>query len=154
LAVTNLAEKKHTAEEARGRLKLLREEVEVEIATAKNALEAERARSARAIAMIPVESLRAEVGVSQPRLEQTLVVAPIKGRILKLLRRAGEHTGASPVLQMGDTQAMVVIAEVPQTDVHLVRPGQKVKVSSPALMTPIDGEVETIGALIYRNNVF
>lgn len=153
-ASTNLVVKTQAVAEAEAKLKLLKEEVEVGVLSAESVLKADRAKTAKAIAAIPVESLRAEVEASKAKLEQTIVRAPIAGQVLKILIRPGERTGSSPLLEMGDTQAMYAVAEVHQSDIHLVKAGQKVQLTSPALGAPIPGEVEQVGVLIYRNNVF
>ena len=58
-----------------------------------------------------------------------------------------------PILKLGDTRAMYAVAEVYETDVGLVRPGQRAKVTSPALSQPLMGTVERVGRMIYKNDV-
>jgi HlyD family secretion protein len=48
---------------------------------------------------------------------------------------------------------MYVVAEVYETDISLIKPGQKAMITSPALPTPVMGVVAKIGKLIYKNNL-
>ena len=54
---------------------------------------------------------------------------------------------------MGDTANMYVIAEVHESDVAVVRVGQRATITSEALAQPVQGVVEEIGYLIYKNDV-
>jgi len=48
---------------------------------------------------------------------------------------------------------MYVVAEVHETDVRFVRTGQLAKVASPALAEVLEGVVEHVGRLIFKNDV-
>lgn len=48
---------------------------------------------------------------------------------------------------------MYAVAEVYQSDIHKVRPGQKVKVSSDSLPGELQGTVDWLGMQIQRQNV-
>jgi len=93
------------------------------------------------------------VEVARALLEQTVVRAPIRGRILRLLVREGERTGNRPVLRLGDTDTMVAMAEVHASEVRLVHEGQRARFTSSALEKPLDGVVEEIGVIIHMNQV-
>lgn len=54
---------------------------------------------------------------------------------------------------MGDTSIMYAVAEVYETDIGSVRIGQRARVSSPVLHQPLDGVVEKIGNLIFKNDI-
>ncbi|AFY28505.1 HlyD family efflux transporter periplasmic adaptor subunit [Cyanobium gracile] len=82
--------------------------------------------------------------------EDSLVRAPISGRILSVLRRPGEALDSEGLVQMGRTEAMQVVAEVYQSDVARVRLGALVAVTSPALSQPLQGRVSRIGTLVKR----
>lgn len=102
---------------------------------------------------IALESLKRRIEVIQAKLEQAIVYAPANGCILRILIRAGEKLEGLPILKMGDTRHMYAIAEVYETDIRFVKPGQKAVISSMALVTPIKGSVEHIGLLIFKNKV-
>ena len=126
---------------------------EVELAKANAELRAAEAALARTRSMVAVKSAEARLKAAEAQLELTLIRAPIDGEILKVITYAGEQIGTAPILKMGDTNDMHVIAEVHETDIAAVRVGQRATVTSPALTQPIHGVVEEIGALIYKNDV-
>ena len=82
-----------------------------------------------------------------------MIRAPIRGEILKILRRPGEETGKRPILEMGDLAQMYAVAEVYETELGRVRVGQTATVTSPALTRALRGTVETVGRSIARNLV-
>jgi HlyD family secretion protein len=45
------------------------------------------------------------------------------------------------------------VAEVYETDIGRVRPGQRAEVTSPALPGPVGGTVERVGLMVYKNDV-
>ncbi|HNO10612.1 MAG TPA: hypothetical protein PKI67_06770, partial [bacterium] len=63
-----------------------------------------------------------QVELARAGLAQTEVVAPASGTILDVLAHPGE-VGSGPLLQMGDLSAMIVTAEVYQSDVGRLRVG-------------------------------
>lgn len=48
---------------------------------------------------------------------------------------------------------MYAVAEVYETDIILIKVGQRAKVSSPALAAPVSGTVESIGMKVGRMDV-
>lgn len=114
------------------------------------------AASARLRGAIPRESLAKGIDLVDAKLAEAEVRAPNDGRILKVIARPGEATGARPILQLGDTRAMAVVAEVYETDRGRVRPGLRAEVTSPALPeghSPLRGTVERIGWTVAKNDV-
>jgi HlyD family secretion protein len=105
------------------------------------------------LAAIPLKSLEKSRDLAAANLERTTVRAPSAGEILKVLARPGELVGAQPLLQMADTERMVAIAEVYETDLGQVRPGQRARVTSKALPRPLEGTVAYIGTVIGPNNI-
>ncbi len=91
--------------------------------------------------------------MAQRQLGLTVIRAPIAGRILRILARPGGRV-AGPLLEMGGTGRMFVVAEVHATEIHLVKPGQKAVFSSLALADPLEGEVESIGVMVNFRNIF
>src|SRR5262249_53560018 len=68
--------------------------------------------------------------------------------------RAGESAGRNPLLKMGNTRSMYAVAEVYETDVRLVRAGQKATITSKAFPGEnVTGVVERVGSLVYKNDV-
>jgi len=127
---------------------------QIDLMASRARLDAARANLARVRASLRVESLRKEVALAAVRLERTIIRAPSAGRILKIHARAGEATAGGPILEMGDTAQMYVLAEVYETDIGLVRIGQRATATSRALSNELTGTVERLGTIILRNRVF
>jgi HlyD family secretion protein len=111
---------------------------------------------ARARAEIPIASLAKQLDLAKARVRNAAIWAPIAGRILNVIAHPGEQVGqidGKPILTMGNTDEMRVVAEVYETDIARVRLGQKVTASSRALDQPITGRVVEIGNMIYKNDV-
>lgn len=85
--------------------------------------------------------------------EDGLVRAPLDGRVLTVLTRAGEAAGSGGLLELGSTDRMQVVAEVYQSDRGRVRLGQPVRIESPALPMPLQGRVSRIGAIVRRQAI-
>ena len=126
---------------------------EGELIKAKAELRAAEAALARTRSMVAVDSAEARLKTAEAQLELTIIRAPIDGEILKVFTYPGERTGDNPILKMGNTNDMHVIAEVHETDVGVVRVGQQATITSEALAEPVQGAVEEIGSLIYKNDV-
>lgn len=82
-------------------------------------------------------TLKADVSVRQAQvkqaradLDQATVKAPSKGTILEILARAGDRVGEDGLLLMGDTTRMGVVAEVYQSDLPEIRPGQMATITA------------------------
>lgn len=126
---------------------------EAELAKARAELRATQVGLTRIPSTVAVASAEAKLQVAQAQLELTIIRAPIDGEVLKVFTYPGERIGNDPILRMGDTNDMHVIAEVHETDVGAVRVGQRATITSDALPEPIGGVVEEVGALIYKNDV-
>jgi len=116
-------------------------------------LDAIRAATAKAIASVDVASATENLKLAEARLAAAELTAPVGGRILKIFKRPGEVTGGKPILQLGDTTRMYVVAEVYETDIRRVKVGQKAEVSSYALAKPLTGTVERVGLMIHKQDV-
>jgi len=100
-----------------------------------------------------LDSLEKNAAAARQRVEAAVLRAPRDGRVLKIVARPGETLGAKPVLKLGDTRRMFAVAEVYETDVGHVRPGQLATVTSGALTESLTGRVESIGATVAKNEV-
>ena len=98
-------------------------------------------------------SLQAELGVYQARLEMSLIRAPQRGQVLKIYTRPGEKVGPDGVLELGESDKMTVVAEVYETDVHLLAEGQAAEITSPALAQPARGKVLKVGYRVGKMDV-
>jgi len=107
-------------------------------------------------AQVNVESAAQNLALAEARLAQTIVRAPRAGQILQIYTEPGEAvTTNAPMLALGDTQQMYVVAEVYETDVSLVEPGQRATITSRngAFSEVLTGTVEQVGLQIFKNDV-
>lgn len=86
-------------------------------------------------------------------LETSVVRSPINGQVIKIHARPGEQVGNDGVAEIGNTNQMYAVAEVYETDVQRVRPGQKATITSDAFPGAISGRVDQVGALIRKKDV-
>jgi HlyD family secretion protein len=115
---------------------------------------------------IPLESLERGVAAAAERLALSEVRAPAQPAqmvVLEVLGRPGELTSGQPIFRLGDTSQMYAIAQVYETDVHRIRPGQSARISSRALEAVLQkalqkdhmpGVVESVGRTVSRNSLF
>ena len=127
----------------------------LELAAKKAAAELRAAEASleRTKTIVAVKSAEARLGTTEAQLETTIIRAPIDGRILRVFTYPGERIGNDPIVQMGNTDDMHVIAEVHETDIRFIRLGQRASITTPALEKPIEGTVDEVGQLVYKNDV-
>ncbi|MGB7413822.1 MAG: efflux RND transporter periplasmic adaptor subunit [Thermosynechococcaceae cyanobacterium] len=110
-----------------------------------------------------VASKSRELEVASARLARTIIAAPQSGQILKVLVREGESiplgssqggsNGEPTIVEMGNTNQMMVVAEVYETDVRLIKVGQSATIKSPAFEGELYGVVKQVGLQIGKNDV-
>ena len=102
-----------------------------------------------------VESAQQNLALADARLNHTVIKAPATGQILDIYVRPGEAVSSNRLLSLGNTDEMYVVAEVYETDVGLVKLGQKATITSRngAFVGELSGTVETIGLQIFKNDV-
>ena len=111
---------------------------------------------------VDVETARAEVERAiatvkraETELAQAYVRTPIAGQILKIHTHPGETIDEEyGIAELGQTEQMVVVAEVYQTDINKVSLGQNAVITSNVLSKELHGKVSEIGLQVTRQNVF
>ena len=95
---------------------------------------------------------RGELSASRAALEKLTIRAPIDGAILQINARPGEAVSpaaTTPLVQLGDTSALRVRAEVDERDIEKIKSGQPVLVRPAALRgREIAGTVSFIAPLV------
>jgi HlyD family secretion protein len=117
-------------------------------AALRDTLSAEVGVATAAVAVAKAAMRRAEAETAYGQ-----VLAPGDGVVLKTLLHAGE-LAASPLLELGDTRTLNVIAEVYETDVRFVKIGTKARITSQALAAPLTGKVVSIGQRVSKRDAF
>ena len=141
---------------AEARKQELTAERETSLANADAQVDSQTANLRLAQAQVTVESAAQNLALAEARLAQTIIRAPRAGQILQLYTEPGEAvTTNAPILALGDTQQMYVVAEVYETDVSLVEPGQRATITSRngAFSEVLTGTVEQVGLQIFKNDV-
>ena len=105
-------------------------------------------------AQTDVDSAIAAVKRAETELAQAYVRAPIDAQILKIHAHLGEKIGDKGIADLGQTDEMVAVAEVYQTDIAKIQLGQQATITSQAFSGELRGTVAQIGLQVNRQNVF
>ena len=104
-------------------------------------------------AQAEVNSAIASVKKAQAELALAYVRSPRDGQVLKIHTWDGEIMGNNGIVELGQTDQMVAVAEVYETDVKRLKIGQKAIITNGAFTGEAIGRVKEIGLQIYKNNV-
>lgn len=94
---------------------------------------------------------RSELSASRAALDKLTIRAPIDGTILQIKARSGEVVSPStpPLVELGDTSALRVRAEVDERDIEKIKPRQSVLVRPAALRgREVAGMVSLIAPIV------
>ncbi|MBD2596907.1 ABC exporter membrane fusion protein [Nostoc spongiaeforme FACHB-130] len=105
-------------------------------------------------ARMEVENAIAALKRAQTDLQAAYIRAPMTGQILKIHTRVGEKMSDKGIADLAQTEQMIAVAEVYQTDIGKVKLGQTATVTSPAFNGELRGEVFYVGLQVNRQNVF
>ncbi|MCC6415167.1 MAG: efflux RND transporter periplasmic adaptor subunit [Opitutaceae bacterium] len=126
-----------------------KQQSELKLAQAKQDLSRARTDARHAI-----RAAETEVGAARAARAAAEAQAPIAGRILKIRGRVGNQlNGRTEILKLGDTRGMNVVAEVYESEILKVKPGQKAVITSPALPAPMSGVVTGVSPIVFRNTI-
>lgn len=104
-------------------------------------------------AQAELQSAIADVEKAKADLNLTTIRAPTAGQILKLYTRPGEVVGNQGIAALGQTEQMIVLAEVYELDVGYVQVGQTATITADALPGTLQGEVTQVGFQVNSQNV-
>ena len=138
---------------ARATLERLQRDQALALEMAREQLHTAQTSLSSAQSLVQIGSLASNLQLAEARLARTIIRAPIDGLILKVQLHPGESVGQGPILKMGNTSQMFAVAEVYETDIGLVKVGQKARLTSGALAREVTGVVATIGRTIHRTTV-
>lgn len=149
-----LNEQKRLLEDANIDLERLKNLQKMARINAESNLDIKRANSALDQASIDTDSLEKKVALEEANLSNAFITAPEDGLVLSIYHRPGEAIGSEPVLKMANLDSMIVMTEVYETDIHLVKVGQKATATSPALEHEITGSVVSIGRMVVQQGIY
>nr|WP_026100473.1 ABC exporter membrane fusion protein [Fortiea contorta] len=104
-------------------------------------------------AQAEIERTQAALNLAKTNLQQAEVRSPQDGQILEIHTRPGEIIASDGIVSIGQTSQMQVIAEVYESDISKVHPGQKVRILNDFLPNPLQGTVNQLGLQVRRQNV-
>ena len=105
------------------------------------------------VAAAEVNVAKSQIAIAQAELDRAYIKSPFKGRILDVLASPGEFIGPRGLVELGRVDKMYAVAEVYETDIRRVKPGQKATISSDALPTDLHGTVELIRHKVQKQDV-
>jgi HlyD family secretion protein len=108
-----------------------------------------------ALAQAEVNGAIATVQRIEAELAQAYIRAPQTSQILRIHTRAGERVGEDGIVELGQTQPMMVVAEVYESDLQQIRTGQRATITSStkAFPTVLNGKVVEIGYTVAKRDV-
>ncbi len=142
-------------QEAQAALKRIQTTSDKQIAQAKATLEqiVEVRPVDVAAAIAEVQSALAAVAEAKIDLDQAEVRSPRAGQVMKIHTRPGEKIAEEGIATLGQTQQMMVIAEVYQSDINKIKIGQTAEIKSPVIPETLQGKVEQIGLQVEKQQV-
>lgn len=106
-----------------------------------------RAVEARASYEQDRRAARAQVDAALAALARAQAVAPRDATVIEVIQPGSAQPGQAHVT-LADTSVMYVNAEFFEGDLARMAPGQKARISNPALASPLSGVVEQVGRIV------
>ncbi|MGB3402675.1 MAG: HlyD family efflux transporter periplasmic adaptor subunit [Microcoleaceae cyanobacterium] len=106
-----------------------------------------------AVAAAELATAKASVQQAQANLDLAYVRSPRSGQVLKIQTWPGEIVSNNGIIEIGQTDQMYVTAEVYETDIHQVNPGQTAKILSDGVVGDLTGIVDEVGLQIGTKDV-
>lgn len=105
------------------------------------------------VAQADVDRAIAAAKQAAANLNQAYVRSPQDGVIMDIHTRPGEVISSEGIVEIGQTNQMVAIAEVYQSDIQAVQPGQVARIKSEALPSELTGTVDWVDLKVRRQTV-
>lgn len=140
-------------EHAQNELRVLRESAAQQIRLAEAKRESIVAGHERALAGMSSKALHKKLELVDAQLKLAQLPPPAAGTILKISTPPGQVVGRNPVLQLADLSQMNCVAEVYESLVKRVQPGQPVVLESDSFSdafaeSGLAGEVISVGSMM------
>jgi len=87
-------------------------------------------------------------------LEAQRIRAPITGRVLSIRAYPGEAIGDMGILDLADTENMMILAEIYETDISRVRVGNRARIRSTVFEGEIGGQVVEIERKVEAGRIY
>lgn len=106
------------------------------------------------LAQAEVNNAIALLKKAETELDRAYIRAPMNGQILKIHTRPGEKQNTKGIAELAQTDSMIAIAEVYQTDIAKVQPKQTAVITSQGFSGELKGEVFYIDRQVNQQKVF
>jgi HlyD family secretion protein len=106
------------------------------------------------LAQVELQAAKAALIQAKNNLAKATIAAPRSGEILQVYTRPGEQMSSDGIVALGQTNQMLAIAEIYQSDINRVKLGQPAKITGQAFQGQLQGKVVEIGQQISRQSVF
>lgn len=106
-----------------------------------------------AAAQAEIDRTLAAMNLAKTNLQQAQVRSPQDGQVFEIHTRPGEIVSNDGIVNIGQTSQMQVVAEVYESDISAIHPGQKVRVVNDFLPNELRGIVDRVGLQVHRQNV-
>ncbi len=137
---------------ARANLNQIEQSRTLDLVNAEAQLRSAEANLQRAQTSAQVQSLSRNLELAEARLERTIIRAPQSGQVLRIDTRAGETIDGG-IIQLANTDQMMVVAEIYETDIGRVQLGQSAQITSSSLNQSLSGVVDHVGLQIGKRDV-
>ena len=106
------------------------------------------------LAAAHVDVAQANLQLEQARLETERIRAPIDGTVLSVLAYPGEAVGEQGILELADSDNIMILAEVYETDVAQVKTGSRAQIRSAVFAGEIGAEVMEIEQQVQASRIY
>ena len=91
--------------------------------------------------------------LAERELEQSTLVSPIDGTILKIKAWPGERVTDNGVVEIANLTQIDVVAEIYERDMPRVKIGQKAEIKVPGMQETFGGTVRELGYVVRKNDM-
>lgn len=142
--------------EARAELIRIGNTGQAQLATARSRLDEVAEVRPVDVQMAQAEVARAKTSLlkAQKNFARATIKAPRAGQILKIYTQPGEQMSSEGIVALGQTEQMLAVAEVYQSDIDRVKTGQQATIWGQSFDGELKGKVVEIGRQISRQQVF
>lgn len=141
--------------EAKAEGERIQRTLDAQLAGAQSKLEEIKEVSSIDIRIAQAELKLAQAGIAraQADIELAYVRAPVNGEILDIHTRPGEALDEKGIVEIGQTEQMMVVAEIDQNDINQLKIGQKAVITSGIFSNELHGQINQVGSLISKNDI-
>ncbi len=105
------------------------------------------------VAQAEVEMALSAVHQAEANLNSAIVYSPQDGQVLDIYTRPGEVISEQGIIEVGQTDQMLAIAEVYETDISRIKLGDEAVIASPSFPGELKGTVSQIDLKINKKDV-